>query len=168
MDLNVIYLLIIIFAPILPAFIFFKFLPKNKAAVAGPFKGFQVKIAGAFAGYFLIFIILIGYVKPLLKPPSTSEKLDFEIIGRTVYNQRPLKSIVLTAHEYYQDSLIRSKTYITDINGEFKFNFSDITKEERIDLVWEDPKGQSVHRHFSPTQTSNDIVFENPITLIPE
>src|SRR5258705_8873182 len=42
--------------PVFPAFILYKFLPANKVAVKGPFKGLKVDMAGAFAGYFLLFI----------------------------------------------------------------------------------------------------------------
>ena len=45
-----------ILLPILPAFILYKFLPGNVIAVKGPFKGLKVDMAGAFAGYFLLFI----------------------------------------------------------------------------------------------------------------
>jgi hypothetical protein len=45
-----------IILPILPAFILYKFLPKNKVLVKGPFKGLTVDMAGAFAGYFLLFL----------------------------------------------------------------------------------------------------------------
>jgi len=55
-----------IILPILPAFILYKFLPKNQVAVKGPFKGLTVDMAGAFAGYFLLFIASYFIVKSMI------------------------------------------------------------------------------------------------------
>lgn len=157
---NIIYLLLIVLIPIIPAFIFFKFLP-GQADVDGPFKGLKIKLTGAFAGYFLIFIILIYIIKPLLISTNYSEKIDFEINGRAVHHQQPVKNVLITANEYCQDTISKTKRYKTDSNGQFKFNFYKITKDAIIELIWEDPKGQELRRRFSPIQASNDIVFEN-------
>ena len=62
MDYNYILFLfmgIIIITPIIPAFIFFKIIPTEKSDVEGMFSGLKFKLGGAFAGYFLIFFVLI-------------------------------------------------------------------------------------------------------------
>jgi len=56
---NVVALLLITLLPLIPAWVTFKLLP-SKAAVSGPFKGLKINLGGAFAGYFLIFLVLIG------------------------------------------------------------------------------------------------------------
>lgn len=64
---NTIYLLIIILVPIIPAYLLFKKL-KSSAEANGPItpaKSFGVKLGGAFAGYFSIFLPL--YIKVPLK-----------------------------------------------------------------------------------------------------
>jgi hypothetical protein len=43
--------------PLVPAYILFRALP-SQAEVSGPFKGLTMKLGGAFAGYFLIFLLL--------------------------------------------------------------------------------------------------------------
>lgn len=50
---------IIIIVPIIPAFVFFKIIPNEKSDVEGTFAGMKFKLGGAFAGYFLIFFVMI-------------------------------------------------------------------------------------------------------------
>lgn len=50
----------ILLLPIIPAFIIYKFLPVGKPSdtdVSGPIKGLNLKLKGAFAGYFLLVLI---------------------------------------------------------------------------------------------------------------
>ncbi len=54
-----IVLLVIILVPIIPSYLLFKLLPSD-AVVNGPFKGLRIDLGGGFAGYFLIFITLVG------------------------------------------------------------------------------------------------------------
>jgi hypothetical protein len=56
---NALALLLITLLPIVPAYVLFRLLP-SKAAVSGPFKGLKMNLSGAFAGYFLVFLTLIG------------------------------------------------------------------------------------------------------------
>src|SRR5665647_606192 len=52
--------------PLIPAFLLYKFLP-SRTSVGGPFKGLNIKLTGAFGGYFLLVITAIGIFFPLLK-----------------------------------------------------------------------------------------------------
>src|SRR5215470_5284697 len=52
--------------PLAPAYILYKFLPENAVALKGPFKGLTVDMAGAFAGYFLLFLGSYIIVKEML------------------------------------------------------------------------------------------------------
>lgn len=52
--------------PLVPAFLLYKFLP-SRTSVGGPFKGLNIKLTGAFSGYFLLVITAIGIFFPLLK-----------------------------------------------------------------------------------------------------
>ncbi len=64
---NFIFLLAaILLLPLIPAFLLYKFLP-SKTSVGGPFKGLNLKLTGAFSGYFLLVLIAIGLFFPLLK-----------------------------------------------------------------------------------------------------
>jgi hypothetical protein len=49
--------------PLIPAFILFKVIPSD-ATVTGPFQGFTVKLGGAFAGYFVMFLVLNHFFPP--------------------------------------------------------------------------------------------------------
>lgn len=56
---NIVALLIIILVPIVPSYLLFRLLPAD-AVVTGPFKGLRIDLSGGFAGYFLIFLVLVG------------------------------------------------------------------------------------------------------------
>ncbi len=58
------YLFISILLPIVPAYVFFKFLPKSDATVTGPFSGLKIKLGGAFAGYFLLLLFVTVSPRP--------------------------------------------------------------------------------------------------------
>jgi hypothetical protein len=64
---NWVYTAIALFLPIVPAFIFYKFLPA-KADVSGPLQGLQIKLAGAFAGYFVLFFLVFFSPRPVAEP----------------------------------------------------------------------------------------------------
>jgi hypothetical protein len=64
---NTGYLVLWFLLPIIPALICFKVL-KGKAVVSGPFKGFNLDLSGAFAGYFLLFIIPLKTMTSLIRP----------------------------------------------------------------------------------------------------
>jgi len=62
----VIIFVIIVLLPLIPAFLLYKFLP-SKTNAAGPFKGLNIKLSGAFAGYFILLLFGSGIAFPLLK-----------------------------------------------------------------------------------------------------
>jgi len=49
-----------ILLPITPAYILYKALPA-RANVSGPFKGLNIQLSGAFAGYFLLVLLIFGF-----------------------------------------------------------------------------------------------------------
>jgi len=59
-----------ILLPITPAYILYKALPA-RASVRGPFKGLNIQLSGAFAGYFLLVLLIFGF--HYSKPKSTYE-----------------------------------------------------------------------------------------------
>ncbi|XZF16605.1 hypothetical protein ACTHGU_10755 [Chitinophagaceae bacterium MMS25-I14] len=56
----------ILLMPLIPAFILYKFLP-SRTTVSGPFKGLDLKLTGAFSGYFLLVLVSVGVFFPMLK-----------------------------------------------------------------------------------------------------
>ncbi len=55
----------VILLPILPAFILFKALPST-GAVDGKLQGMEIKLGGAFAGYFAVVLLIIANQKTLI------------------------------------------------------------------------------------------------------
>src|SRR5688572_26106823 len=104
------YIAVVVLVPLIPAFLLYKFLPSGRTEVGGPFKGLDIKLSGAFAGYFLVVLIVTPFVvflikskpdvvcPPCPKPPPTqyevytvtgkvdlesspdSEKLDYKLL----------------------------------------------------------------------------------------
>ena len=50
--------------PILPAYLFFRLLPST-GNLEGTFQGMEIKLSGAFVGYFALFFVIIHYLKPI-------------------------------------------------------------------------------------------------------
>ncbi len=57
-DIAIITLIVVV--PTIPAYILYKTLP-SRAEVKGPFKGLNIKLEGAFAGYFAVLLFLGGF-----------------------------------------------------------------------------------------------------------
>jgi hypothetical protein len=70
----VLILVVIFLLPLIPAFLLYKFLP-SKTNATGPFKGLNVKLSGAFAGYFILLLFASGIAFPLLKNEQ-QQKID--------------------------------------------------------------------------------------------
>ena len=69
---NVAYVCLMLFGPFIPAFILFKALP-SKAVAKGPFHGLRLDLSGAFAGYFVLVLLVYGYlfnVRPTAPDPG--------------------------------------------------------------------------------------------------
>jgi hypothetical protein len=67
---NLVWVFTAILLPIIPALILYKLLPST-ADVQGPFHGLQIKLGGAFAGYFLL--VMVVYFWPREKPPELTQ-----------------------------------------------------------------------------------------------
>ena len=67
-------LVLIIILPAIPAFLLFKALP-SRADVSGPFHGLEIKLGGAFAGYFLLVVLIIAELPRITNvvDPETSQ-----------------------------------------------------------------------------------------------
>ena len=73
--------------PIIPAYILYKSLP-SEAQVDGPFKGLNIKLTGAFGGYFLLVMISIAAFLAMqnAKPEKTEYRysINFPIFSEEV------------------------------------------------------------------------------------
>lgn len=67
-----------ILLPITPAYILYRALP-SEAKVSGPFKGLNIQLSGAFAGYFLLVLLIFGYH---YSQPKKSQYEVWEVRGQ--------------------------------------------------------------------------------------
>ena len=123
---NIVIMLIIILVPIIPAYLLFKLLPAT-TVVKGPFKGLKIDLSGAFAGYFLIFLVLVGIRTSF----QSTNYQEWTAIGRIV---PPDAGAVI----YYVDP--RYVTFSTpavksDSNGNFSLTFL-VTSDGRYDFPY--------------------------------
>ena len=65
--------------PFVPAYLLYRLLPSD-TKVGGPFKGLDLQLSGAFAGYFLLTLMAFGFLTSRPKPVATDEL--WEVRGR--------------------------------------------------------------------------------------
>ena len=133
-DLTIIvYLSIWILLPILPAYLLFKVSPlvrkspaalpaaaadpvvdpgASTGAVSGMFQGMQIKLAGAFSGYFLVFLMLSGTIREII---NESDLEIWEIQGNVIdaSTHMPIDRKLNPFISAYPKNLVN--------NGKFKF-----------------------------------------------
>ncbi len=66
------YIVVVVLVPVIPAFLLYRFLPPGRTEVGGPFKGLDIKLSGAFAGYFLVVLIMTSLLVFLIKIKPTA------------------------------------------------------------------------------------------------
>ena len=95
-DPNVFLLVLIamvILLPIVPAYLLFKYLDAS-ADVTGPWQGMNLKLGGAFAGYFAVVLIALSAYQ-LMKPPKTGFEV-WDVNGKiTDSNDRDIGPVSL-------------------------------------------------------------------------
>src|SRR5262249_21725305 len=64
------YISAAILLPFIPAYVLYKTLP-SRTTVKGPFKGLNIKLGGAFGGYFLLVITIFGFIFTHPSPPPS-------------------------------------------------------------------------------------------------
>ncbi|MEJ8842432.1 hypothetical protein WG954_08555 [Lacibacter sp. H375] len=79
----------ILLLPLIPAYIIYKFLPESETNVEGPYKKLNLKLKGAFAGYFLLVLLSLGlqYVTMSSSDGKKIEQLTRSINDSTVLLQ---------------------------------------------------------------------------------
>ena len=69
-----------ILLPLIPSYILYKALPAE-TTVEGPFQGLVIKLSGAFASYFLLVLVLIGFISS--RPQPVSNRYDlWQLTGK--------------------------------------------------------------------------------------
>jgi hypothetical protein len=113
MPQNMVVLLVIILVPIIPSYLLFKLLPAS-AAVNGPFKGLRIDLSGGFAGYFLIFLVLVGIRATF----ETTSYQKWAVSGQIVLPDDPARLYVDRRYVTLSDPSLRS-----DPDGNFAMSF---------------------------------------------
>jgi hypothetical protein len=79
-DQNLLMLICIVLLPMIPAYLLFKALP-SQGSLSGPLKGLNIKLGGAFAGYFPVLMLII-YTKTLWATPPPPQIQVWEVVGK--------------------------------------------------------------------------------------
>ena len=168
---NVVALLIIILVPIVPSYLLFRLLPE-KAAVTGPFKGLRIDLSGAFAGYFLIFLVLIG-VRGSFQSTSYQK---WEVTGQIVFPDATSNRYVDPRYVTLSVPSLRS-----DWDGNFTLDF--VTTSDHVfdyphlyinypgyqaETFWLGPKDQNVRNERLPVlfDTAHNRIDLGAIQLV--
>jgi hypothetical protein len=75
-------LFLVILLPIVPAYLLFKALPSS-ANLSGPLQGMELKLGGAFAGYFAIVVLVLFEWNKIFPPPNYDV---WEVTGQINYD----------------------------------------------------------------------------------
>lgn len=94
--------IVVVLVPLIPAWVLYRYLP-SRTVVTGPFKGFQLKLTGAFAAYFVIALfgsgVIMYYIEPMRGDLSTRYVLrgeaDLSEITRDEFDRRRLSVVML-------------------------------------------------------------------------
>ncbi len=74
---------LIIILPLVPAYVLYRYLP-SKAIVSGPFKGWDVRLSGAFGGYFAL-VALAFVMLPRWNPEAPELEDEWTVTGTIQY-----------------------------------------------------------------------------------
>lgn len=119
----------ILLVPLVPAFILYKYLP-SKTNVTGPFKGLNLKLSGAFGGYFLLVIIAAGIFFPLMRneQQQTIEKLEAELLAvkdeSKLHQQWSMEGSILSSSPKETKIFFDEKGSEFYETGDFKMKFN--------------------------------------------
>jgi hypothetical protein len=165
---------IIVILPILPSIIIFKTFPKSNANAAGPFKGIRIKLTGAFAGYFIVSLLLFGLYETKFAKPEKQDD-NWTITGR-VSAPEDLRTIVRNTtisvappvSQVYDDdgNFVMSNMKIDDAMGEKGFSViftlegcKTISVPIRIGEKDED------NERYTSARGTKTIVIKKPVDL---
>lgn len=84
------YIAAVVLIPLIPAFLLYKYLRSGRTSVGGPFKGLDIKLSGAFAGYFLMVLVVSSFVIFLIRQKPIPPAYQYEVY--TVQGQVDLQA----------------------------------------------------------------------------
>jgi len=130
MNITILVVLIVI-VPIIPAYILYKSLPA-RTTVSGPFKGLNIQLTGAFGGYFVVVLLIAGFITGYMHMKQKDVGSNYElwtIEGNIkLEGEKVVQGIIFTIKPPRQD---------TSPNGHFVIERVPLPKElaVRPDLI---------------------------------
>jgi hypothetical protein len=169
---NLFWVFTAILLPMIPAYLLFKSLPST-SDVTGPFHGLQIKLGGAFAGYFLLVMVIFFW--PREKPAVISGTV-YEVwtVKGQVQNDdgSPVAQVNLTLQPRGVEYLPQDGTFEMDIlvrrgqSGEEKFPTLLVEREPPVAfsnaVMHLDPSKKELYEADSRSRV---IAVKNPIKL---
>ncbi|POY34956.1 hypothetical protein C3K47_17795 [Solitalea longa] len=121
MNNQLVYLVVITLLPIIPAYILYKTLP-SKTSVKGPFKGLTLNLSGAFAAYFLLFLLLMGFIYFITQHDFNKETVSLS-------NDETIKTLKTENVELKQKlALMETSNQLWTMEGRIEANGVEQTK----------------------------------------
>ncbi|MCO4292140.1 hypothetical protein NF867_04595 [Solitalea sp. MAHUQ-68] len=121
MNNQLFYLVVITLLPIIPSYILYKALP-SKTSVKGPFKGLTLNLSGAFAAYFLLFLMLMGFIYFITQHDFNKETVSLS-------NDETIKALKTENTELKQKlSLLETSNQLWTMEGKIEANSVEQTK----------------------------------------
>ena len=127
----------ILLLPLLPAYIIYKFLPESETNVEGPYKKLNLKLKGAFAGYFLLVLMSLGLQYVTM---NSSQGKKIEELTRSMTDSSVLLQTYRSQIEANKNPVIDWKIKGIVIPGEkegTRFFFDDGTTSKNPDGSFE-------------------------------
>lgn len=164
--------------PMIPAYVLFKTLGGKAEVTGAEFYGFNVKLGGAFAGYFALLLLLYFIFKPFLVPSPT--RLVYRLEGQILDDKQ--QGVPLTSDNF---ALMPSPVPMiaADHNGHFSVSFivdpdtGNSLRYPSIEVSYRDylptdlfldPNPRSSHAQTRLQLTRDDahqVIYAMPISL---
>jgi hypothetical protein len=173
---EILILIVIVVLPIIPAFILYKFLP-SKASAKGPFKGLNVQLKGAFAGYFIVLLFIGTF---FFTYPSKGEENyeSWTIKGKIILDQgkftkeyitlsiKPPRQDISTGGNFILEKVILPKSEAAEIPSlvihKAGYEINSLFLEESS---MQRPNSEDYEITFSKKRNRNIINIGKPIEL---
>lgn len=174
--LHLAYVAGVILIPVVPAYLLYKYLPPGQTEVGGPFKGLDIKLSGAFAGYFLVLLIASSLLVFLIKttPVACPPYEVYTVSGKIDLRKSNLKSDSLALSLMPAERTVLSNgTFMFDIpvkpgqGGQLDFPILLISSKTEEDVEnktiplkpGSDPEYDLVYDHAAKTITIKPTLY---------
>lgn len=132
MNNYLIDLIIGVLLPVIPAYLLYKLLPA-KTTVTGPFKGLNIKLSGAFSGYFLVLLIVFAYLTMIFNSNVKQLAKENDQL-KSLYSPWIMEGAVRTENPEITKLFIDTKNVHFQSTGRFTANLLLKKNKESFDL----------------------------------